>query len=292
VILGKLALQYSVSDDIMIFGSYTRGYKGQVYDIASSFTQADADTPVGAEKSDAFEVGIKSALFDNRVQLNATLFHNSYTDFQAQGGRVLPDGNIEVKLNNVGDLETRGVELDATALLTENLQISLGVAYTDATIKEFKGADCYAGQTFAQGCSPIDPSDPESRPVQDLSGNSLSNSPDWKVTLGGEYSIPLASMPFDGFVNFSYRWQDEVNFSLANSPLTIEGSYGIFNMSAGINAKNDQYQLTLFVNNLFDKNYVDGIGDVRFLFDGSPVLIHNIPRAAERYAGLRLKFNF
>ncbi len=292
VILGKLALQYFTSDDVMFFGSYTRGYKGQAFDIASSFNQDSADNPVKAETSDAFELGVKSTLFDNRVQLNATLFLNSYTDFQAQGGRVLDDGNIEVKLNNVGDLETKGLELDAVGLVTENFQVNVGLAYTNATIKEFKGADCYPGQTLAQGCAPINPAVPSSRPVQDLSGKDLSNSPDWKLTLGGDYQIPLASMSFDGFLNFSYKWQDEVNFSLANSPLTVEDSYGVFNLSAGIVSKDDSYKLTVFVNNLFDKNYVDGIADVRFLFGNEPVLVHNIPRSADRYMGVRLKVNF
>jgi outer membrane receptor protein involved in Fe transport len=42
---------------------------------------------------------------------------------------------FEVQLNNVGDLEATGLEVDVVALLTENFRMNLGFAYTDTTIK-------------------------------------------------------------------------------------------------------------------------------------------------------------
>jgi len=287
VITGKLALQYFATDDLMVFGGWSRGYKGQSYDITSSTTQEGLDQAVAPEESDAYELGIKSSLLDGRVQLNATAFYSEYTDFQATSTVADQMGNLAFKLNNVGALETQGLEADVLAVLTENFRMNFGLAVIDATIKSFKGADCYPLQTVAQGCTSSGGAS-----TQDLSGKDLANSPDLKFTIGGDLRVPLKDMPFDGFLNFSYQWQDEVNFDLLQHPDTVQDAYGIFNLSAGIAARDEKesYRLTLFVNNLFDENYVSSIAASGFT--SAEALTHQIPRGSEIYGGLKLKMNF
>jgi len=284
VVTGKLALQYFANENVMLFGGYSRGYKGQGYDLSSSFSQDGADNPVAPENSDAFELGIKSNLFDNRLQLNAVLFTTEYEDFQAQS--TVQDEvtqTFDFKLNNVGNLKTSGLELDVIALPTENFKVSLGLAYIDAVIEEFKGADCYALQTEALGC--VDGK-------QDLSGKELSNSPDLKVTLAGEYTLPLQAMPFDGFFNFSYQWQDDVSLNLMGNPDLMQEAYGILNISMGVDSKQGAYRATLFVNNLLDESYISAASSYEAIFGGKDVRSHTLSRNAQRYAGVRLKMNF
>ncbi|UZJ44113.1 TonB-dependent receptor [Marinimicrobium sp. C6131] len=284
VVLGKLSLQYFTAGDLMFFASYSQGHKGEGYDITSSFSESSAESPVGAETSDSFELGMKGTFLNRRLQLNTTLFSTSYEGFQAQSTVTNAETQtLEFKLNNVGDLQTSGVEVDAVALLTENLQVDMGLALIDAEIDEFTGADCYGLQTEAQGC--VDGK-------QDLSGTKLNNSPDLKVTLGANYDWRFDDMPFDGFINGSYQWQDEVRFSLLNDPTTYQDAYGIFNLNVGIRDKDDAYKLTLFVNNVTDESYVSGAGQSQGLFGGESVLTHQVPRAAQRYAGVKLKLNF
>lgn len=293
VVTGKIALQYFIDEDNMVFGGFSRGYKGQTYDVTSAFTQRTADNPVRPEESDAFELGIKSTLFDGQLQLNATAFYSEYTDFQAQSTvQDAETGTLDFLLNNVGELETQGLEIDAIAVLTENFRMNIGLAFIDATIKSFQGADCYAFQSAAQGCVPIDPSNPGLGDAQDLSGKELANSPDFKATIGGDLTIPLSDQPFDGFLNFSYQYQDDTNFDLLQNPGTVQDAYGIFNLSLGIAAKDDKesYRVTLFVNNVFDEFYVTNIGPGTFTSE--EVFTHQVPRSAERYAGLKLKMNF
>lgn len=284
VILGKLGLQYHANDDVMVFATYTQGYKGQAYDINSTFNQAVADLPVGAEESDAYEIGIKSSLFSGRAQFNATIFNNLYSDFQSQSVKLV-NGALEQSLNNVGELETRGLEIEAIALISENFRMNLGAAYIDAEIKSYPGANCYRGQTAALGCDPVSNK-------QDLSGEPLNDSPDFKFTLAGDLDIPLPSQGFDGFLNFTYQWQDDVNFNLDQNPLTVQDAYGVLNLSGGISSKSGRYRLTVFVNNALDEHFANRIIDFSNLFGGEEVLIQNISRGAERYAGVRLKLNF
>ena len=293
VVLGKLSLQYRPTDDVMVFGSFARGYKAGGYDISTSFNQVAADNPVGAESSDAFELGLKSTLADGRVQLNVTSFRTDFKDFQAQSTVFnTTSGAFDFRLNNVGELRTQGVEIDAVALATEGLKFGFGAAYVDATISTFRNADCFVRQTVAQGCAPIDPANPASRKVQDLSGKRLNNAPEWKFGLTGEYTVRTEGS-FDGFADIAYQWQDAVNFDLLGNPFTEQGAYGVLNLSAGINAKDESYRVTLFVNNLLDQSYVTAISDTSSFFAAADrVILHRLPRQAERYFGLRVKWNF
>ncbi|MGB0288498.1 TonB-dependent receptor [Aequoribacter sp.] len=287
VMVGRAAVQYFVNDDVMLYASYARGYKGQAYNTTSSFNQFQADNPVSTEDSDAYEVGIKGDFMDGRLRVNANYFLVNYTGFQAQSGIIDPNtGAVELSLDNVGELETSGVELDVTALLSDNLLLNVGASWTDATIEEFGTAQCYNGQTAAQGCI----TDPELGSIQDLAGKPLNNSPDLKVVVGLDYGFNVDEK-FDGFMRAHYQWQDEVNFSLTQDPLTVLGSYGILNLSAGVESTDGRYTVTAFVNNALDEFYVTALPNLSSLY-GATALSQIVPRNAERIMGVRLKYNF
>ncbi len=288
----KLGVQHFLNDEVMVFATASTGYKGQGYDISSSFNQQTSDNPVGNEDSLAFEVGMKGTFLGGRLQLNPTLFFATYDDFQAQQTRVI-NNNIELGIANVGELETYGLEIDFQAALTENLRLVGGIAYVNAEIKEYPGADCWSGQT--SGCVEILDSSGmgTGRSAQDLGGEDLNNSPELKFTVSAEYLVPLESLPFDGFLNLSYQWQDDVNFSLLGDPGTEQNAYGVANLSLGIiDSVDERYTVTLFVNNLFDEDYVSSIGNFGALWGSMPTYIQNFPRDAERYAGIELGIRF
>ncbi|MBT6891770.1 MAG: TonB-dependent receptor [Gammaproteobacteria bacterium] len=286
---GKVSIQHYSSDDLMLFASFSVGYKGQGYDISSSFRQSTSDNPVGSEDSTSFEFGFKGTFLDGRLQLNPTIFFASYDDFQAQQARIV-DGVIELGITNVGELETWGVEVDFQALISENLRLVGGFAYVDAEIKSFSGADCWTGQTNSLGCSTDAAT---GRNSQDLGGKDLNNSPDFKMTLSAEYFQPLTSMPFDGFFNLSYRYQSDVNFSLLADPGSEQDGYGVLNLSIGlVERENQRYEITLFANNVTDEEFVTGLGNVGGLWGGTPVYAQVVPRGAQTYSGIEVGFNF
>ena len=286
---GTISLQHYLNNDVMLFASYSIGYKGQGYDISSSFGEFSRDNPVGTEDSQAFELGMKGIFADGRVQVNPTLFLVRYDDFQAQLARIV-GGAVELGITNVGELETSGIEIDMQARLTENLKLVGGLAWVNAEIKTFPGANCYPSQTAALGCTmnPV-----TMRNAQDLSGADLNNSPDFKLTLSAEYEHPFPSMPFDGYLNISLQWQSEAHFGLLNDPGTQQDGYGVVNLSLGIAERESQgYEVSLFVNNLFDEFYVSRIDNVGALWGQAAAYSHVVPRGAQRYGGIRLRYSF
>jgi iron complex outermembrane recepter protein len=308
-VTGKIGVQYKVTPDIMTFATFSTGYKGQAYDLVSTFdARIAAQMPVPPETAKNYELGFKSSLLDRRVYFNATVFRADYKGFQTSVTSFLPDGTFLTFLNSVGQLRTQGLELDGVARLTSNLRINGAFAYTDAKVVDFPNGPCNNSQP-ATADLPLKPAGYVGAPgecyrtattngrVQNLAGKRLNNTPKFKFNIGGQYDIDLPGMPFKGFVGATYRWQDDVNFSLSQDPRTIQKAYGVVDLKLGITDLKDRYKVSVFANNLFDKRYAQGIGNGTSGYSNPAIPTAQgrtwFPgRDAFRYFGARLDVNF
>lgn len=296
-ITGKVGAQYHLTRDNMVYATFSTGYKGQAYDLVSTFNAAEAAAgPVRPETAKNYEIGFKSSLFDHRLLFNTALFWTDYRGFQTSVQSFLPDGTYLTFLNSIGKLRTRGVEVDLMARPTNRLKINASGAFDDAKIIDFPYGPCFGGQTAAQGCVPdprvtVNPSN-----IQNLDGKRLNNAPKYKFNVGGEYDFPLGTPDLGGFVTFSYRWQSQINFSLNQDPITVEKPYGVFDASVGGTAGGGRYKLSVFVNNLFDKHYAVGLGNTTSGFSAPGVVAAGTnwqpARDSFRYVGVRLDMGF
>ena len=286
VALGSIAYQYDVSDNGMLFARYAQGHKGQFFDAAASTAFTGELEPVDKESSDAYEIGYKAELFDNRMRLELVGFYTQYDDYQAQQTTLTDAGAVVFSTENVGELETYGIELDSTTLIGDNLTVQLAAAWVDATIEEYPNAECYFGQTLEQGC--VTGSD--GIQTQDLAGEDLQNSPDFKFNLAATYVWPASGrLPGDVFANAAYSWTDKVNHDLQLAPWMEADSYGILNLSVGMDVVGEiNYSVTLFANNLLDEDYDSGLLDSS-LAAVTEATSRFVPRDYSRYYGLRVK---
>ena len=285
---GKIALQHDLVRDVMVYGSFATGYKGAGYDVSTGFNEARVRLPVAPETSESWELGMKSRFFRNRLQLNATVFHTDYEDFQAQSRRLDPlTQAYENVVTNVGELRTRGLELEVQAKPINTLLLEASVAWVDATIKKFPNTNCYPGQTAAEGCVPVG-----GVPLQDLSGKRLSNAPRTKLNLGATYNFAVGESGYSGIANINGQYQSSVNYDLAANPLAEQKGYGTVNGSIAFFNPAQDVKLTFYVNNLFDKSYASFVGDNYNVFGNVHVLTQTLPRNSDRYFGVRMKVDF
>lgn len=289
-VTGKIALRHNMTDNQMIFGSISTGYKGQAYDIASGFNQSKADTPVKSETSTSYELGIKGFAHDRKLSYEVIGFFTDFDDYQAQAGIIDENGAPVFTLTNVGQLRTKGIETDLSWQASKDLRFNASIAYIDATIVSFENANCYSDQTEQQGC--VIGGGPGGIDVQDLSGKDLNNSPDLKYNLGVDYETDLSSQDFSFFAQANYQWQDDVNYDLLGNPLNSQKAYGIANMSFGIIGAEDKYKLTFFVNNVFDQGYSLGYSDFSSRFNGATAIGKQWSRNALRYMGVNFSYSF
>ena len=296
---GKLALEWDYNEDGMAYLSFSQGYKGPAYDVTFG-TDPTTLEAVDPETADAWELGLKSNWFDNRLRLNVALFYTEYDDFQGQA-YIDPDGPSGCPpddrgcnpdddpggfaLINAGKVETKGLEVDFSALVTPSFLIYGGLALVDATIEEYPEGQCSFGQVFRRESTCID-----SNSVQDLSGGDMPYSPDWKISLTGQYTWELDT-EFDLQFMASVRAQDDVLFSISQDEYTEYSDYEIVDLSTRALAKDNRWEATLYVKNVFDEFYITGIGSLPdvFLPNG---YIQVVPKLAERTFGGEVRYRW
>jgi iron complex outermembrane receptor protein len=300
-VTGRVGLRYRFSPTVMGFATYSRGYKGLAYDLTSTLTTrtpiatgplrgvptADAvaaHQPVPPETVDSYEAGLKTSFFGRRLTWNVTAFNMIFEGFQAQSRDLITNQNI---LNSIGKVTSRGVETELAAVVGEHLTLSGSGAYNKATMKDFPNASCFGQQTVAQGCV---------GGLQDLSGKPLFNAPRWNVNLSGQYEVPVSGGQLHAFVQAGARWQSKVVFNLLQDPDSIQASYGVVNVAAGV--RGDNWKASLFINNLFDKSYALTKGrDAQWNISQTANPITNAitwkpARDSSRYGGVRLSVTY
>ncbi|MFL6759964.1 TonB-dependent receptor [Sphingomonas sp.] len=286
----RIALRHEFSRDFMLYGSYSTGHKGQTFDLSTGFNaQRASGGPVRPEKSRNIEFGARSQFFDRRLTLNLTLFDARYRDFQAQGIESFPDGTVNYRLANVGRIHSKGVELESSARIANDLNVAASVAYLDAIITEFPFAQCYAAQTLAQGCNPAVGATPA---FQNLAGARPAQSPKWKLSASGEYTPRLGDMPVTGLVQAAYSYTSRINFSLSQDPETIQPGFGILNLAVGVRGISRPYEIAVFVNNVFDQQYYGNLINSRGTYNNQIATQAILPRDFRRYAGVRASYSF
>jgi iron complex outermembrane receptor protein len=262
---GRLGLQYEVSDTVSAYVNYARGYKGPAINVFFNMRAFDT-IPLRPETSDAYEIGLKSKLFENRLVLNLAAFNSKYKGFQTTSFDTVA-GTIVSRLINAGNVSTKGFEFDFTARPTAALTLSGGGAYTEAKIDRY---NCPVGSPAS--CAAHD-------------GQPLPYAPKFKVSAAADYLIATPDLPFDIGLNSGISWQDKTQFDIDQSPLAIQKAYGVWDASVSLIDHKDRYRVSLVGKNLTDQYYTS------IKIPGGFVR-QQVPRDAERYFGLTLRANF
>ena len=259
---GKAVLTVKPTDDIMLYGSYTRGYKGPAFNVFFNHTAPVNAVPIDEETSDSFEVGFKSQFADNRIQVNASAFQVTYDGFQANNF-VLLNGAVVTNLTNAGQVRSTGFELDVLANPVEGLDLFGSVAYADAKVRRFNP-------------NPLTNA-PDAR-----DGTKLPLAPEWSWNIGAAYETPFNFFGGDAkvYLRTSFNHVGKQFSDLGQSgPID---SYGLWNASVGYSDAEDNWRLTFIMRNITDDSYV--------LLNTSAGQRLHIPRDADRYMGASLRF--
>lgn len=121
-VTGRVLIDYQLQDDVMMYASYSRGYRAGTFNGLAS-QSIDQVTFVEPEFIDAYEFGIKSRLLDDTVQLNVAAYYNDYADQQVQ--EVV--GATTFLRNASGEM--RGLEIEFESNITDTVYASVSAGY-------------------------------------------------------------------------------------------------------------------------------------------------------------------
>ena len=306
----KASLDWKVSNDIMLFTSYSEGFRPPVTNRVGGGLAKNQEgafdgfrIPVYSttDSLDNIEIGFKSTLFDQSLRVNATAYYSKISDLQTS--RFDPTNiSFLVFTDNVGDAEIKGIDGDFTWAATDNLIISGAFSYIDSELtsinSELEGIAPSVGSQLPYSA--------------EFSGNLqaqyfYSLSKDVTGYVNGSISYTgdrLASMTMDAYVledttNLVYGTgtglsiekeadvYSGVNYKDSNGETFaggryVQDSYILANLSFGVT--NDTWEAEIFIDNLTNKSAVLYIDSQQF----TPKIVTNRPRTI----GFRFSYDF
>lgn len=235
----RLALDYDLTQDAMVYASYSKGFKSGSFDGREVGTALYDLQPIAPETVNAYEIGAKTEWFGNRLRLNLALFINEFDDLQGTGTNQQTGSFTRF---SVGDVETSGAEIELAAEPVRGLTItgSLGLLDTKYTKVNFdQEADCGPVGT---GTKPLE----------------LKFSPSVSSFLGANYRVPLPGNA--GAVNIGGDWTHKSGFyhSSCNPVPSREDGYDLFNAQVGYESADGRWLLSAMFRNLGEEDYAAG----------------------------------
>lgn len=258
---GRIGPQFDLTKDIGVYATFSKGYKGPAYNAFFNM-QPNQEVALAPEKSDSFEVGLKSTLLNNRLRVNVALFDTKYEGYQAN----FPDlvgGVVVTRFINAGDVSTKGAELDIEAKLSKQFTLAASYAKTKARVDRF---NCPPGASCLPNGIPL-PSAPDKK------GAVRAN---WWSNVGNGLRLEMGA---------DYTYTSAIQFDLSTSTNTIQPAYGLFNANISLGDPSAGWRVTLLGKNLGDKSYA------AFLLPGGNTQ-RSVPRDDERYFGVSVRYEF
>jgi len=276
---GRGSISYQITDSIMAYGTYSRGSKSGGINMSglplnSSNLPALSAAAIKPEQNTSWEVGLKTRLLDDHLLFNIDGFDTMVRDFQANVVDNGP-GALRGYLANVEKVRVQGVEVDGVVVVDEHLSGHFSATYTAGKYASYKNGPC-----------PLE-SIASSTTVCDLSGRPLTGTPVWAVSLGGEYSYPVALLDAAGqiYLHGEYSYRSKMYGDPSDSRYTLMPGYNLLNTSLGL--RDGRWDLALWVRNLTNEHYLVNVT----VQAGNSGLVLGTP-ADPRMAGVSLRATF
>ena len=229
----RVALDWKVNPDTLVFASYNRGIKGGNWAVSAGSNLTAERFQHDEEVLNSIELGVKADLSDT-LRLNATWYNYDYQDYQAFS--LL--GGAPFVANT--DAKATGAELELFWNPTESLDVILGVALSDSEVDEVFGTTAILA-------------DANNATNQNVITNAeLPNAPDLSLNYLVRYYWALGSgelsLQLDG-VHYGDQFLE-----VTNGPGTLQESYNVNNLRVSWQTEGG-LSVTAWGKNITDEEY-------------------------------------
>jgi iron complex outermembrane receptor protein len=217
-----VTLNYQANDATLVYASVTRGFKSGVINVGSR------NDVINPEYVWSYELGLKTATADRKLQANLAAFYMDYTDLQV--GFV--DATSVVTTVNAASARNYGLEAEFRAKPVPGLTLELFGTYLNAKYRKFITGD------YRQAFKQIS-----------VAGNRLQNAPEFSFRAGADYDIPIGSA---GKLNAraDVNWQGRVYFTEFNNADATQAGYALVNAGLKFTSANDRWSVDIWGRNL------------------------------------------
>ena len=244
----KVGLQFSLTEDVMIYGLYSEGFRTGGVNRGRS-DEGTFPVAYDSDNVENKEFGIKTVFADNRIQANFAFYQMDWTNVQVE----LVDPSFQVGepwqaiIANMDDASITGFDLDIIAKATDNLELGFNMTYIDENEVD---APPVADDRFEGGFAPLGL---DATPQLPLFA-------DRSYSLYAEYSFDASRMGIDGDgyfrVQHSYTGEslNQISDTPGIQPQEKQGDYRLTDLSLGFDL--GSWQATIFARNVTDERGV------------------------------------
>jgi iron complex outermembrane receptor protein len=244
--LYKFALDYTLSEDKMLYALYSEGYRLGGHNSLKNPSSVLPET-YGSDILTNYEFGLKSQWLNSRLQWNLSVYQMDWDDIQRN--ITDPDDWTANGHVNMGDAEIRGLETSLSYRITDNLRIDASYSWNDSELED----DYWLSEL-------VDLNEPDWQDQQlGARGQSLAIAPPQKWWIGIQYDMYDLFKGLDGWVRYDHSWRDAMYHDWWNAmnaetgyggrKLIESGSEGSLQFSLG---KPANWSLTLSIWNIWD----------------------------------------
>jgi iron complex outermembrane receptor protein len=238
----RIAMDYHVNDDMMLYASYALGYK------AGGYNSVEVNSFFNNEKVWNIEAGMKSQWFDNSVRLNLALWKYEYNDRQSLSLEQIDSSGIPKYVTQTNDTSGKGLDVEMLWNPTPGLRLFANAGYQDV----YCTANC--GRNV----------------VGDPTGE-----PSTRVSVGADYNLNLGdnSGSIALHADHSYTSARRENTSCQQDGtcgmVTFDGNtwttgeaQNFTNVRITWTNADDDISLSFFGSNIFSNRYAGGAGGI------------------------------
>ena len=246
----RVNFNWTPNDDTLVYFGATTGVRSGGWALGEGSTAIGNQlTPFDSEELLAYELGLKTELFDNTMQVNIALYEYDYENYQDVSEVIDPVRDTNVNLaTNVPNIINRGFEIDALWLATESLTIGGNYGYT---ISEYDGTYLltnYNDPRYPRAVFGSDIADPLY--TQDVDGKQLQGIPKHKGVIWAAYAwqTGLGDFTFHTMVSMV----GEFNYHEFSRPFDEVPSRERMDLRLTWVSLDDKWEVSAFVDNVFD----------------------------------------
>ncbi len=251
----RLVLDYKLLPDVMVYGSVSKGYQSGGFNALAVAGKYEPETIWN------YEAGLKSYFREQHLLVNASLFHYKFSNLQSLSligntGAAVPSYQVSSS-NQVAS----GVDFEARWQPTRDLRLFFSSEFISQKYQHFVTGDGV-----------------------DLSEQAV-GAPLWSAAAGVDYTWRAV---LDGKLNVSLQHAytgatrcnaDALQGACLNTPAFRAGTAKQHtDLRLGWDAGSGRWGVALFVNNAFDKRYVNRIDNTSTGILGTPFAIVSDPR--------------
>jgi iron complex outermembrane receptor protein len=261
-VTGTVKLAWNVTDDIMTYASYARGYKGGGFNLdrvsrtvlipnggTTSYGGAcavatgclevnpSADTSFAPEFADSYELGIKTKWFNNKLLLNGTIFYQKFTDFQLN--TFVGTAFI---VESIPEVTSKGADVDFVWFTPlDGFSLQGGVTYAETQFGDFDANDL---------------SDPSRwNGVFRLPDSQVAFAPRWSGSVSGTYERDIGDN-LNFRANISAKYSSRYNTGSDLHPVKDQEAFALVNGRVSIGSIDERWTVELWGNNILDEEYL------------------------------------